>query len=91
MVGVVGESGVAGDSGAPGSGVAHRGCLLKLDLDSTAGGFFYGPLGLVDEGVELQAATGRPQGSNVGAGARATHPSNRRGGLHAAHNGQLKP
>ena len=87
VVGVVGESGVAGDSGAPGSGVAHRGCLLKLDLDSTAGGFFYGPLvaWLVDEGVELQAATGRPQGSNVGAGARATHPSNRRGGLHAAH------
>ena len=79
VVGVTGESGVAaGESGAAGGGVAHRGRLLKLDLDATAGGVFDGLLGLVVEVVALQAATGRPQGSDVGAGARATHPSDRR-------------
>ena len=82
-------------------GVAHRGRLLKLDLDATAGGVFDGLLGgpspyfpkepsllgLVVELVELQAATGRPQVSDVGAGARATRPPKGRRGLgaHAAH------
>eukprot|EP00964_Phaeocystis_antarctica_P009101 scaffold4935_cov67-Phaeocystis_antarctica.AAC.4 len=70
-----------------GGGVAHRGRLLKLDLDATAGGGFDGLLGLVVEMVVLQAATGRPQGSDVGAGARATRPPKGRRGLgaHAAH------
>eukprot|EP00964_Phaeocystis_antarctica_P009106 scaffold4936_cov73-Phaeocystis_antarctica.AAC.1 len=69
------------------AGVAHRGRLLKLDLDATAGGVFDGLLGLVVELVELQAATGRPRGSDVGAGARATRPPKGRRGLgaHAAH------
>ena len=80
VVGVTGESGVtAGKSGAAGGGVAHRGRLLKLDLDATAGGVFDGLLGLVVEVVvALQTATGRPQGSDVGAGSRAIHPSDRR-------------
>ena len=66
---------------------AHRGRLLKMDLDATAGGVFDGLLGLVVEMVVLQAATGRPQGSDVGAGACATRlPKGRRGlGAHAAH------
>ena len=58
---------VAGESGAPGGGVTYRDLLLKLDLDATAGGNFDGLLGLVAEAVVLQAATGRPQGSDVGA------------------------
>eukprot|EP00964_Phaeocystis_antarctica_P010284 scaffold5649_cov51-Phaeocystis_antarctica.AAC.2 len=82
VVGVTGKSGVTADeSGAAGGGVAHRGRLLKLDLDATAGGVFDGLFGLIVEAVELQAATGRPQdhkGVSVGAGARATHPSDRR-------------
>ena len=79
VVGVTGESGVAAsESGAAGGSVAHRGHLLKLDLDATAGGVFDGLLGLVVEVVTLQAATGRPQGSDGGAGARETHPSDRR-------------
>ena len=79
MVVVTGESGVVADeSGAAGGGVAHRGRLLKLDLDATAGGLFDGLLGLVVEVVAPQAATGRPQGNGVGAAARATHPSDRR-------------
>ena len=79
VVGVTGESGVtAGESGAAGGGVAHRGHLLKLDFDATAGGGFDGPLGLFVEEVALQAATGRPQESDVGAGTRATHPSDSR-------------
>ena len=76
---VVGESGVAaGESSAAGGGVAHRGRLLKLDLDATAGGVFDGLLVLVVEVVVLQAATGKPQESGVGAGARAIDPSDRR-------------
>ena len=76
-----------GDGRAGRGGVAHRGRLLKLDLDATAGGVFDGLLSLVVELVELQAATGRPQGSDVGAGARATRPPKGRRGLgaHAAH------
>ena len=77
-----------GDGRAGRGGVAHRGRLLKLDLDATAGGVFDGLLGLAVEFVDLpQAATGRPQGSDVGAGARATRPPKGRRGLgaHAAH------
>ena len=71
-------------------GVVHRGRLLKLDLDATAGGVFDDLLALVVEAVVLQAAAGRSQGINVGAGARATRPpkggKGRRGlGAHAAH------
>ena len=86
-MGVTGESGVtASESGAAGGGVAHRGRLLELDLDAAAGGVAsgvataagHGMLGLIVEAVCPQAATGRPQGSDVGAGARAIHPSDRR-------------
>ena len=42
-----------------------------MDLDATAGGVFDGLLGLFVEAVVLQAATGRPQGSDVGAGEHA--------------------
>ncbi len=78
VVGVMGESGA---SGASGGGVAHRGRFLELDLDAAAGGVFDGLLGLVVEAVVLQAAAGRPHGGGVGhtgAGARATHPFERR-------------
>ena len=70
-----------------GGGVAHRGRLLKMDLDATAGGVFDGLLGLVAEAVALQAATVRPQGSDVGA-ARLTYPRPTGGrdlGSHEAH------
>ena len=79
VMGVTGESGVAvREPGAAGGGVAHRGRLLNLDLDAPAGGFFDGLLGLGVEVIVLQTATGRPKESGVGAGARATHPSDRR-------------
>jgi hypothetical protein len=78
---VRGKSSAAGESGAPGGGVAHRGRLLKLDIDAVAGGFFDDLLGLVVEAVVPQAATGRPQGSDVGARVRPIHSSDRRGGL----------
>ena len=42
-----------------GGGVAHRGRLLKMDLDATAGGVFDGLLGLIVEAIAEQAATGR--------------------------------
>ena len=62
-----------------GGGVAHRGRLLELDLNAAAGGVSDGLFGLVIEHVVLQAVTGGgSQGGEVGAGARATHPSNRR-------------
>ena len=54
--------------------------MLNLDLDATDGGVFDGLLGLVVEVVVLQAAMGRPQGSD------ASDP----GGVasvHAAHDG----
>ena len=80
VVGVVGESVVAGESGVgtPGNGVAHRGRLLEGDADAAARGVFDGLLGLIAQVVVLQAATGRSQGAEIGAGARATHPSDRR-------------
>ena len=85
LVGDAGEAvvgvGVMGESGASGGGVAHRGRFLELDLDAAAGGVVDGLLGLVVETVVLQAAAGRPHGGGVGhtgAGARATHPSDRR-------------
>ena len=80
VVGVVGESGVAGESGVgtPGNGVAHRGRLLEGDADAAARGVFDGLLGLVVEVVVLQAVTERSQGAEMGAGARATQPSDRR-------------
>jgi hypothetical protein len=77
---VVGESGESGESvvGTPGSGVARRGRLLEGDADAAASGVFDGLLGLVVEVVVLQAVTGKSQGAEMGAGARATHPSDRR-------------
>ena len=39
--------------------------MLKLDLDATDGGVFDGLLGLVVEFVVLQAAMGRPHGSDA--------------------------
>ena len=80
VVGVVGESGVAGESGVgtPGNGVAHRGRLLEGDADAAARGVFDSLLGLVVEFVVPQAVTERSQAAEMGAGARATHPSDRR-------------
>ena len=78
VVGVAGESSRSG-VGTPGGGVAHRGpCrgrLLEGDADAAASGVFDGLLGLVVEVVVLQAVTGQSQGGEMGAGARATHPS----------------
>ena len=74
VVGVVGESGV----GTRGGGVAHRGRFLELYTDTASRGVFDGPLGLVVEVIVLQAVAGRSQGGEMGAGARATHPSDRR-------------
>ena len=74
VVGVVGESGV----GTRGGGVAHRGRLLESDIDTASRGVFDGPLGLVVEVIVLQAVAWRSQGGEMGAGARATHPSDRR-------------
>ena len=74
VVGVVGESGV----GTRGGGVAHRGRLLESDIDTASRGVFDGPFGLVVEAIVLQAVAGRSQGGEMGAGARATHPSDRR-------------
>ena len=64
--------------GTPGGGVAHRGRLLEFDIDTASRGVFDGPLGLVVEVIVLQAVAGRSQGGEMGAGARATHPSDRR-------------
>ena len=64
--------------GTPGGGVARRGRLLEADVDAAAGGVFDGLLGPVVEVVGLQAVTGKSQGGEMGAGARATHPSDRR-------------
>ena len=74
VVGVVGESGV----GTRGGGVAHRGRLLESDIDTASRGVFDGLLGLVVEVIVLQAVAGRSHGGEMGAGARATHPSDRR-------------
>ena len=81
MIGVVGnKSGVAGESGVgtPGSGVAHRGRLLEGDADAAARDVSDGLHGLFVEAFVPQAVTGRSQGGEMGAGARATHPSDRR-------------
>ena len=75
-MGVVGESGDSG-VGTPGGGVAHRGCLLDGDADAAARGIRDGPFGLAVEVVVLQAVTGKSQGAEMGAGAHATHPSDR--------------
>ena len=74
LVGVVGESGVD----TRGGGVAHRGRLLELDIDTASRGVFDGPLGLVAQAVVLQAVAGKSQGGEMGAGAHTTHPSDRR-------------
>ena len=58
--------------------MAHRGCVLELDIDTASRGVFDGPLGLVVEAIVLQAVAGRSQAGEMGAGARATHPSDRR-------------
>ncbi len=80
VVDVVGESSVAGEPGVgtPGSGVAHRGRLLDIDFDAAASGGLDGLLGLVVEVVVPQAVAERSQGAEMGAGARATQPSDRR-------------
>ena len=62
----MGESGV----GTRGGGVAHRGRLLELDIDTVSRGVFDGLLGLVVEVIVLQAVAGRLQGGEMGAGAR---------------------
>ena len=64
-----------------GGGVAGCGRFLEGDVDAAAGGVFDGLLGLVVEIVVPQAAAGTPHGGGVGhtgAGARATHPFERR-------------
>ena len=75
---------VAGESGAPG-GVAHRGRLLKMDLDASDD--FDGFLGTTTqrEVVVLQAATGRTQGSYVGAGVMHVRPTRPTGGRPLTH------
>ena len=80
VVDVVGESSVAGEPGVgtPGGGVAHRGRLLEIDDDAAARGVFDGLLGLAVEVVVPQAVAERSQGAEMGAGARATQPSDRR-------------
>ena len=74
VTGVVGESGV----GTRGGGVVHRGRLLESDIDTASRGVFDGLLGLVVEVVVRQAVTEMSQGAEMGAGARATQPSDRR-------------
>ena len=58
--------------------MAHRGRLLEGDADAAARGVFDGLFGLVVEVVALQTVTGRSQGGEMGAGTRATHPSDSR-------------
>ena len=70
----MGESGVDTRGGR----VSHRGRLLESDIDTASRGVSDGPLGLVVEVVGPQAVAGRSQGGEMGAGARATHPSDRR-------------
>ena len=77
VVGVAGESSESG-VGTQGGGVAHRGRLLDIDADAAARGVLDGLLGLVVEVVVLQAVAERSQGAEMGAGARATQPSDRR-------------
>ena len=77
LVGVAGESGESG-VGTPGGGVAHRGRLLEGDADAAARRVFDGLPGLVAQLVVLQTVARRSQGAQMGAGARATQPSDRR-------------
>ena len=58
--------------------MAHRGRLLDIDFDAAASGGLDGLLGLVVEVVVPQAVAERSQGAEMGAGARATQPSDRR-------------
>ena len=51
---------------------------MEGDIDAAARGVSDRPFGLVVEVAVLQAVAGRSQGSEMGAGARATHPSDRR-------------
>ena len=57
---------------------AHCGRLLEGDADAAARRVFDGLFGLVVQVVVLQTVAGRSQGAEMGAGARATHPSDRR-------------
>ena len=76
VVGVVGESGV----GTRGGGVAHRGRLLELDIDTASRGVFDGLLGLVVEVIVPQAVAGRSQGVRRALEhARPTRPTGGRG------------
>ena len=52
-----GGVGVAGESGTPGGGVAHRGRLLKMDLDASASGDFDGVLGLGTDLIPSKAVS----------------------------------
>ena len=64
--------------------------MLGGDADVAARGVSDGLVGLVGEVVEPQAVTGRSQGGEMGAGARATHLSDSRTWpVHAAHDGGL--
>ena len=80
----MGESGV----GTRGGGVAHRGRLLELDIDTASRGVFDGPFGLVVEDIVPQAVVvedivpqavaGRSHGAQGGLNAHGTLPSDRR-------------
>ena len=94
VVGVVGESGVGTRGGGvahrgrllePDSDTASRcvfdilfGLVVELDIDTASRGVFDGLFGLVLEVIVPQAVAGRSQGGEMGAGARTTHPSDRR-------------
>ena len=79
----MGESGV----GTRGGGVAHRGRLLELDIDTASRGVFEGLFGLVVEAIVPQAVVGRSQGDEMGARehARPTRPTVRQEDVAAVH------
>ena len=58
--------------------MAHRGRLLEGDADADARGVFDGLFSPLVQAVVLQAVMGRSQEGEMGMGARATHPSDRR-------------
>ena len=58
--------------------LANHTAHVEGDADAAARGVLDGLFGLVGEEVVLQAVTGRSQRGEMGAGARATHPSDRR-------------
>ena len=73
--------------GTRGGGVAHRGRLLELDIDTASRGVFEGLFGLVVEAIVPQAVVGRSQGDEMGARehARPTRPTVRQEDVAAVH------